>query len=330
MISRTLRHNQPLFLVAALLTLALALFAPQSASALVYEVDSTADEADADPGTGGCETLLGACTLRAAVEESNDSPVDDEITFAAAFDGKTGDSIALILGDLQVKEPVRVLGFATEPCTTSAAGAKGPCVEVGGAGFNVEVSDVTVRGIAITGVAGSAIDVFGESTGFVAEGNWLGVKLNGTASGNTRGIFIDPGSDGATIGGDTLAERNVIANSSNEGLDVNGASGTVVRGNYFGVAPDGTTAAPNGKNIEVTDSTAGGGFAAVNTEIGENVEAAGQATAACDFGCNVISGSTSSGLDLSGNGAGENEAPATGPTIVHGNHVGLNAAGTGA
>lgn len=62
----------------------------------------------------------------------------------------------------------------------------------------------------------------------------------------------------------------------------------------------------------------------IGTVVGE-----GALTAACDGGCNVISGATFTGVDLEGNGAGQNEAPASGPTTVQGNYVGLNASGTG-
>jgi hypothetical protein len=48
---------------------------------------------------------------------------------------------------------------------------------------------------------------------------------------------------------------------------------------------------------------------------------------ACDGGCNVISGGTTFDVDLAGDGAGQNEAPASGPTSVHGNYVGLNSGG---
>lgn len=39
--------------------------------ALTFDVDTTADGADADPGDGICATLVGPCTLRAAIEEAN-------------------------------------------------------------------------------------------------------------------------------------------------------------------------------------------------------------------------------------------------------------------
>ena len=100
----------------------------------------------------------------------------------------------------------------------------------------------------------------------------------------------------------------------------------MVRGNYFGVAPDGTTQMANAKNIEITDSTAGAGFKAENNEVGATIAEPALANDACDGGCNVISGSLGTGIDLQGSSGG-NEAPATGPTVVHGNFVGLDATG---
>jgi hypothetical protein len=167
--------------------------------------------------------------------------------------------------------------------------------------------------------------VIDSSEEFVARLDWIGVKLDGSAGGNTTGIFLDPDSDLATIGGTEASQRNVFGNNAANGLDVLGADGTSIQGNYFGVDPDGATHAANNKDIEVTDST--GGFTAAETEIGATIGGAALASTACDGGCNVISGGTTSDVDLAGDGAGQNEAPASGPTTVHGNYVGLNGGG---
>ncbi len=302
---------------------------PNVALAVTYTVDSTLDEADATPGVGGCLTAGAKCTLRAAIEESNASTsVKDTIDFAAAFNGQLADTIAITLGGFPtIADEVAIDGDKGSPCTTAALIA-GPCVGVSGsAGLDVNSDDVEIKGLAVI-EAGTAINVINGSSGFTATNNWIGVKLDGSAGANTTGIFIDPDSNGASVGGTLPADRNVIANNSNEGLDIEGADDAVVRGNYFGVKPDGITAAANGKNIEVTDSTASGGFQATDNEIGRTIEGEAQETASCDGGCNVIAGGgLSTGIDLDGESGG-NEAPATGPTTVHGNYVGLGADGT--
>jgi CSLREA domain-containing protein len=328
------RGNRRLGIFAAsLAALACALSVPAVASAVTYTVDSTGDEADALVGTAGCLTAGGKCTLRAAIQESNSSTgVRDEIKFAAAFNGEAADTIALGPSFPVIADPVTIDGDGAGQCAT-AAGVNGPCAGVsgpsGGFGLVVEDDDVTIEGLAVTGAL-IGIDVINGSEGFTASDNWVGVKLDGSAGANNTGIFIDPGSDEAVIGGAEAAERNVIADNNLEGLDIEGASQAVVRGNYFGVSPNGAGQAANAKDIEITDSTSGGGFKAVENQVGANVSLAASESGACDGGCNVISGSISTGIDLQGNGAGQNEAPASGPTTIHGNYVGLNAAGTSA
>ena len=313
--------------VSLLVAVGCLLVAPAAASAVTYTVDSTADEVDALPGTGGCLTAGAKCTLRAAIEESNFSTVvDDTIKFAAAFNGEAADTIAPGSALPAITDKVHIDGDSGGQCAT-AAGVNGPCVGVNGSALVVENADgVEIEGLAVTGAA-TAINVIDSSQEFVARDDWLGVKLDGSAGGNTRGLFLDPDSNNAVIGGLNAADRNVIANNSNEGLDVEGADDATVIGNYFGVTPAGTAQAANAKDIEVTDSTAGA-FKATGNEIGASIEGAALSTTACDGGCNAISGATSTGLDLQGNGGGQNEAPASGPTTVRGNLVGLNAAGT--
>jgi CSLREA domain-containing protein len=307
---------------------------PGVASAALYEVNSTGDQVDETPGNGVCKTTANTCTLRAAVEESNESAgVRDAIIFPMSFNGELADTIVIGGGFPAIADPVTINGDAQqdelnqcEPLT----GIFGPCVGVeksgGGTGLVVDADEVAIEGLAVTG-ASVGFDVINGSDKFTAQNNWLGVKLDGTEGANANtGIFLDPGSDEATIGGGEARQRNVISNSG-IGLDIEGASNAVIRNNYFGVAPDGATQAANAKDIEITDSTASPGFPAENNEIGATIEGAALTSDACDGGCNVISGATSTGIDLNGDGAGQNEAPASGPTMVHGNFVGLNAPG---
>jgi CSLREA domain-containing protein len=319
-------------LLAALFLLAL----PAVASAANYEVNSTADEEDAAPGVGGCLTVGLKCTLRAAIEESNESiGVADEITFSSEFDRQLSDTIVLGSSLPAIEDPVSILGgdcFGEDGPDAPCAGVEGPS---GGAALTVEdANGVVIEGLSVTG-AQFGIDVVGGSEGFVAKNDWIGLDLLGEEAGNGTGIFLDPGSDGATIGGPEAAERNVISGNEFDGLDLQGASDAVIRGNYLGVnppaplgLPGGEQAIANAKDIEITDSTASGGIKAENNEIGETTEGAAATSAPCDGGCNVISGA-SRGIDLNGDITQPIEAPASGPTLIHGNFIGLDAAGTG-
>jgi Periplasmic copper-binding protein (NosD) len=319
-------------LVSLLIAAACLLALPAAALSAEFTVDSINDEVDAGGLNGVCLSAGVKCTLRAAIEESNSSTgVTDTIKFASnPFNGQGVDTIALTLGSLPlIIDPVHIDGDGAGQCVTEASQA-GPCAGVNGpaagSAFFVEADGVEIDGLAITGAAGTGgsagIQLTNGATGFVARDNWLGVKLDGSAGANSKGIYLDPNSNGATIGGTAAADRNVFANNGVEGLDIEGADNADVLGNYFGVKPDGATTAANPKDIEITNTVA---FEATGNEIGTTV-AAGPAP--CDGGCNVISGATSMGIDLQGNGAGQNEEPATGPTTVHGNFIGLNAAGT--
>lgn len=297
--------------------------APGIASAATYTVDSIDDQADETLGDEECETSVNTCTLRAAIEEANESVgTADAIAFeSTVFEGQLADTITL--GSLlpEIEDQASVEGGS---CATQA-GPQGPCVGIQATGLSYglsaeDVEGVTIEGVAVTG-ATTGIRAINEAEKLTVRGSWLGVKLDGTnGTGAGTGIWLDPGSNEATIGGTEASQRNVIVNSVAEGLDIEGASEAVVRGNYFGIKPDGKTQAANGKDIEITDTVA---FEAIENEVGATVASG---AAPCDGGCNVISGATFAGIDLQGNGG--NEKPATGPTTIHGNYIGLSADGT--
>ncbi|MGN6215722.1 MAG: hypothetical protein ACTHN7_02025 [Solirubrobacterales bacterium] len=320
----------------ALLAFLLILVLPASAVAAPVIVNSTGDEKDAVSG-GVCETAGGKCTLRAAIEVTNLTLAEKErVEFSSAvFKGDLGSTI----------EPATALPAITAPLEIDAGdcfgedGPDGPCAGIkgpsGAAALTVEnANGVTIEGLSITG-AQFGIDVVGSSKGFVARNDWIGLNLNAAEEANLTGIFLGPGSDGATIGGPKASERNVISGNEGDGLDLNGASDATIQGNYFGISipeplglPGGSTQIANAKDIEITNSTVSGGVKAENNVVGTTVEGSASASTACDGGCNVISGAKGIGVDLKGNGVGQNEAPASGPTLIHGNFIGPSASGT--
>lgn len=312
-------------LATALAVLACALALPAAAGAAEFTVDSTADDGDFTSGDNVCLTMGGECTLRAAIEESNASVDEpDLILFAESpFDGQVAGTIGLVGSLPSIEDPVFINGLA---CPT-AAGVTGPCVGIDGpdtahpALIVNHTESVEIAGLAVTG-AERGVSVEG-STNFKVQASWFGVKLDGSPGANTTGVFVGPESDEARIGGEGPEARNVFANQVGDGLEIHGASNVRVLGDYFGVEPDGVTPAGNGKDVEVT-SVAGGGREAIGTAIGTKVRAEGVASPNCDFGCNLISGAASRGIDLEGDGG--SEAPAVATTIA-GNYVGLDATG---
>jgi Bacterial Ig-like domain len=333
-------HRFRVPLAALTASVALLVFAP-GAFAATFTVNDTGDAHDFDtaapqPNDGVCDTDATPngdhCTLRAAINEANannNAPgVVDTINFAASFDGgATGGAVAdTIVGT----GPGENIDEATLVDATDCAATPDPCAGFQAAGGNlglqVSGNNVEIRGLAITS-GSTGLTVQGDNA--KVAGNWFGLRLDETAQGNGRGVElasnVAAGNDQNTVGGETAADRNVFANNSADGVRISGADGNVIKGNYFGTKPDGTTAAANGAgaggdNIEIS-SVGGTANPASNNAIGGAVSAAQLASPECDGPCNVIANSTD-GVDLETEGGTEG-SPA-GPTSIKGNFVGLD------
>jgi CSLREA domain-containing protein len=312
-----------------LVVLVCALIVPSTAGAFV--VDSTADEVDIALGNELCETDAEECTLRAAIEEANSLGESATIN----FDEETFENQATATIELESALPTLNVSAVIEGRACAiGSGVSRPCVGIDGpageAALTVAGDDVEITGLAITG-AQTAIILEG-SLRSKLRGNWFGVAVDGAIVGNATGVLIDSESNEAFIGGEGTEHRNVFAGSANNGLDIHGSSNARVLGNYFGVKPDGVTPAANaGDDVEIVSTKVpkAGGLEfdlveASGTEIGTRVNAAAAASPLCDWGCNVISGAASHGVDLQGDGG--SEAPAA-STYIAGNYIGLDAVG---
>ena len=173
-------------------------------------------------------------------------------------------------------------------------------------GTNCPVRGLTINnfnqfGILITGTGASNNAV---------TGCYVGVDQTGTVA-VTNGILpiqLEAGAKANTIGGSTVAARNIIGGSIYQGLVMRdaGTSFNVVKGNYIGVNAAGTAPLANAfSGIEIYGSAASNSIGGVN--VGEG---------------NVISGNGNYGIAFSATGVNGN-------TIL-GNYIGLNAAGTAA
>jgi parallel beta helix pectate lyase-like protein len=306
-------------LISSCLLLALPAFA--SAAQIVNTVE---DAPDAISG-GTCETAAGKCSLRAAIDVTNFAGVADNIIFDLnVFKGQVSNSTITLSSQLPIILAPVTINAGT--CLTQA-GINGPCAGVSG-----PISETAMR-VAATGAsvfdlafvsAGKGIEVSNDD--FTAAGNWFGLKLDGTpGTTSSFGIAVEPGAEDTQIGGTTEVSRNVFANSTT-GLRLRGSQDGVVEGNYFGVGPDGTTVRPNVRDLVVADSAVGVG--ATGNTIGAEVGVGGAGTPACDLGCNafVSPDGSEATIDLQGEAAFE-EKPATGPTTIVGNYIGMKADG---
>ncbi|BBB28359.1 DUF4347 domain-containing protein [Neptunomonas japonica] len=157
------------------------------------------------------------------------------------------------------------------------------------------------NGIFITGTG---------TTNNTVQGNFIGTDITGTISvGNTAaGIEISSNADANTIGGTTVAARNIISGNS-DGIYIQNADGTIIKGNYIGTDVTGLLDLGNSdRGIQIESG-------ADNTIIGGTTSAAR----------NVISGNNSDGIIIS-----DGASPGTGTTgtVIQGNYIGVGSDST--
>ncbi|MBX3680413.1 MAG: DUF4347 domain-containing protein, partial [Rhodocyclaceae bacterium] len=250
----------------------------------------------------------GAGSLRQAIINANGNAGTDSITFSIS-----GTSIHTINLASALPSITGVVNINATTDDSFAANGNRPAIVLNGGGTvqdGIQLvsgsSGSTVRGFVIQNFVESGVAISGSNSNTIA-GNWFGLNAAGTAAaGNNAGVGIYNGNNNI-IGGSTAADRNVLS-GSNVGVGIttdNGTStGNQIRGNYIGTNAAGTAAVGNfsqGVWLNAANNVVGG------TAAGEG---------------NVISGTTSwVGIQL--------EAPASG-TLIAGNYVGTNAAGSAA
>ncbi len=81
------------------------------------------------------------------------------------------------------------------------------------------------------------------------KGNIIGLAFNGltVAANGTNGIEINT-SVSLTIGGTTIPERNIVSSNLQRGISVSNAPSIIIKGNFIGLAKDGTTARGNSQH----------------------------------------------------------------------------------
>lgn len=266
-----------------------------------------------DPGDGVCDAS--ECTLREAIEASNQSPGTNTILFDLPGTGVR--SIVPVSPLPVIVDPVLLdgwsqPGFAGTPLIelvgTSAGEAHGLIVTAGRS---------TIRGLAVNRFAGHGIVLVREGENRIS-GNHLGTNASGTAAlGNQGlGLLITHGSGDNLVGTDgdgtnDAAERNLISGNQYYGIVLHGAgtSGNRVAGNRVGTNLAGTAALANGEGgIALVDG-------ADDNTIGTNSDGLGDAAEG-----NLISGNGIHGLLIAG--SAENR--------IRGNLIGTDASGTAA
>ncbi|MGD1019491.1 MAG: M12 family metallopeptidase [Verrucomicrobiia bacterium] len=161
-----------------------------------------------------------------------------------------------------------------------------------------------LSGSAFNSLVISGADVIGNTV----LGNYIGLNAAGTVAlpDGGAGVYVEFGAASNTIGGVSAGAGNVISGNGTQGIYIQGSAGdgNVIQGNYIGLNAAGTTAIANG-------------FAGIEIDSGPQLTQVGGTLSAAR---NVISGNTLQGIGIFGANS----------SVVQGNFIGLNAAGTAA
>ncbi len=203
---------------------------PVPGHAASFDVDSTADTPDDNPGNGICADASDRCTLRAAIQEANALAGSDSIVLRAetyTLSGAAGDDLTLS-GDLDITENVTITGTGTASTVIDGGGVDRIFdIDPSAAGIAVTISDLTIQNGNIPGESGGGIRNSGTLT-----------LDNTTLSGNVSGI-----DGGALLNLGTLT----LTSSTVSGNDASGNGGGMFNG--------------SGNSLTVTASTVSGNSA---------------------------------------------------------------------
>jgi hypothetical protein len=195
----------------------------------------------------------GAGSLRAAIDQSNNTPGIDTITFnISAADKTIRPTAGLVLYDAAVLDATTQPGYAGQPLIRIDGAAAGTTDGVKLYGNS------TVKGLSITSFNGAGITTVAapgqDGHGNAIRANWLGLDLAGNAAGNKGmglGIFTPT----------NVIDGNVISSNGADGIFILGgifgssAGGNLIQYNRIGTNPAGNVARGNGRNgMDAQDS----------------------------------------------------------------------------
>ncbi len=280
----------------------------QPVAAATFTVNRIGDASDRNLANAACDTSTNAgsqCTLRAAIQEANDTPGADVIRFNITSASKV---IAPRSPLPPITGRVTINGYSQPGASvnTRAVGNNAVLrivldgVDAGAAavGLDIEANNSTIRGLVIQRWAGAGVEVAG--TGNTISGNFIGTNAAGNAArANGRGIVVR--GSGHVIGGAARSARNLVSGNGSSGIRLFDVSGVLIAGNYVGTNAAGTTGLQNGDT-------------GVHFE-GGSVNVIGSGTGGAP---NLISGNEQEGLKLDG----------TSNSRVLGNLIGTDATGT--
>jgi uncharacterized repeat protein (TIGR01451 family) len=266
-----------------------------SAPAAIFTVTNTGDNGGVDPSPGA-----GTGTLRQAIVDANATAGADTIQFSIGSGLKT---INISPALPNVTETVTIDG------TTQPGFSGSPLIEITGIsatgnGLDINANNSVVKGLIINNFPGAGIFIAGDGRdNNIITGNFIGTDAAGAmAVSNNEGISIATLNN--QIGGTASGDGNLVSGNAS-GIDLGfDCTGNLVRGNKIGTNVSGNAAIGNmDQGISITQAT--------NNTIGGVTPGSG----------NLISGNVGSGIFLTNGVTG---------TLIQGNRIGTDAAGTAA
>jgi CSLREA domain-containing protein len=291
--------------------------APPVARAATFTVNRIGDASDLNLANSVCDTSTNAgnqCTLRAAIQEANDSAGPDTINFQIKSTATTkiiapSSPLPRITGTLTIN------GYSQGGASTNTQDVGNDAVlkivldgvNAGAdvVGLDIQANNSVVRGLVIMRWGGAGINILG--SGNSIRGNIIGTNAAGNAARpNFHGITVSGPQN--TVGGTAPAARNLISGNAVHGVVICclEATDNDVQGNYIGTRKGGGVALGNG-----------GDGVQINSAFGNTV-------GGTDAGAgNVISGNGDEGVEILGV-----DSDGGFSARVVGNFVGTSAAGT--
>jgi parallel beta-helix repeat protein len=204
-------------------------------------------------GTAALGNGISGIWLRAAAEDNTiaGNLISGNVQEGIYLSG-TGTTLNVIRGNY--------IGITADGTAALGNGVAGIGID-SGARLNLIGGTTAAERNVISGNAGYGVLVFDADDIFI-RGNYIGTNAAGTAAlGNgLDGVLLDGGSSGATIGGQTAPERNVISGNGGSGLHIRGATTgfTLVGVNYIGTDAAGTANLGNaGDGVRLSEGTFG-------------------------------------------------------------------------
>ncbi|HSK72394.1 MAG TPA: BACON domain-containing carbohydrate-binding protein, partial [Pyrinomonadaceae bacterium] len=235
--------------------------------AATFTVNLTSDEEDFNVGDGICDANSAVagnqCTLRAAIQEANATTDPDNINFLIPISGLQVIQLAASLP--AITSPVVINGYTqpgSSPNTLAVGNNAVFRIRINSNGhnaLNVTAGNSTIRGLLFTVAESVAVSLQTNGNNLV-EGCWFGLFADGTAFSSPNSINIWVLSNNNVIGGAAPQSRNVISNSTNQGIILAGNNNTV-QNNYIGTDPSGTQPRSNNNDgifIQGSDNLIGG------------------------------------------------------------------------